>query len=57
MYQANVNVNSIVENVTQTKIEKTVNVSESIKIQKNIVCEKKIIYGILLNVLAKIVNM
>ena len=48
MYHENVNVSLMIENVTQIK---------SAKIQKNIMCAKKIILGILLHVLLKMVDM
>ena len=44
----------MVENVIQIKI--TINVGASVKILKNIVCAKKIIFGILLHVVEKMVN-
>ena len=43
MYNVNVNVSLMVENVIQTKSGITKNVGSSVKIQKNIVCAKKII--------------
>ena len=52
----NVNVNLIVENVTQIKGWITINVDLSVKIWKNIVCANKIIFGILLHVIVKMVN-
>ena len=55
MYDGNVNVNSIVENVIQMKIGIMINVSASGKLQKYI-CAKKVIFGILLNGVAKMLN-
>ena len=46
----------MVKNVIQIRRRITINVSASVKIQKNIVCAKKIIFRILLHVVAKIVN-
>ena len=48
--------NLVVENVAGIKNGITINVGVSIKIQKNIVCAKKYIFGILLHVLVKIIN-
>ena len=56
MYQANVHVNLIVENVTQIKRRITITVGASVKIHKNIVCMNKVIFGILLHVVVKTVN-
>ena len=53
MYLANVNPNLIVENVIQIKSEITINDGASVK---NIIYVKIIIFGILLHVLAKMVN-
>ena len=53
---ANVNVNLRVENVIQIKSGTTINDDASVKIQKNIMCAKKIIFGILLHAFAKMVN-
>ena len=44
MYHANVNVNSIVENVAIIKIGIMINVGVSVKIKKSIVRAKKIIF-------------
>ena len=55
MYDGNVNVNSIVENVIQMKIGIMINVSASGKLQKYI-SAKKVIFGILLNGVAKMLN-
>ena len=57
IYLANVNVNLMVENVTQVTGGIMINVGLSVKTWENIMCAKKIIsYGILLHVLAKMVN-
>ena len=56
MYHANVNINSTVENVTQIKSGTTINVGVTIKIRQNIICAKKIILGMLLHVVVKMVN-
>ena len=53
MYHANVNVSLIVEIVVQIKSGIRINVNVS---AKNIIYIKKIIFGILLHVVAKIVN-
>ena len=47
----------MVENVTQIKSEMTISVGESVKILKNIMCTKKVIFGILPHVVVKMVNM
>ena len=58
MYHANLNVNLIVENVTQIKIWIIiVNVSASIKVKKKTVYAKKIMLGILVQVIVKKANM
>ena len=54
--QINVNVIFMVENVIQIKSGITINVGASVKFLKNIVCAKKIIFGILLHVVEKMVN-
>ena len=46
----------MVENVTQIKIGIAISVGVSVKVQKNIVCAKKIIFGTLIYVVAKLVN-
>ena len=53
MYQTNVNVRFIVENVIQIKSGITINVDASVK---NITFVKKIIFGILLHVVPGMVN-
>ena len=55
-YQVNVNVNLMVENSIQIKSGITINVDVSGKIQKNNTCAKNIIFGILLHVVVKIIN-
>ena len=58
MYHANLNVNLIVENVTQIKIWIIiVNVSASIKVKKKTVYAKKIMLGLLVQVVVKKANM
>ena len=47
----------MVENVTRIKSGSTINVSASAKIQKNIMQVKTIIFGILIHVVAKMVNL
>ena len=44
------------ENVIQTRKGATINISLSVKIQNYIVCVRKIMFGILLHVVAKLVN-
>ena len=53
MYHANVNVNLVVENLIQIKCGTMINVDAS---AKNITYVKKIIFGILLHVVSKMVN-
>ena len=50
-----ININLMVESVTQIKSGIT-NVSANVKIQKNFVCVKKIIFGILLHAVVKTIN-
>ena len=57
MYHAGVNVSLMVANVTEIKSETAINISVNVKIWKNITCAKKIIFGILLHVVAKMANM
>ena len=52
----NVNVNSIVENVTLIKIGITINVSVNVKIRQDLYA-KKIIFSILLHILVKMIDM
>ena len=56
IYHANENVRLMAENVIQIKSGETINVDVGVKIWKNIICAKKIIFGILLHVAAKVVN-
>ena len=56
IYHANENVNLMVKNLIQIKSGITIDVGASVKIQKTIMYAKKIIFGILLHVLVKIVN-
>ena len=53
---ANVNVNSIVENVTLIKIGIAINVSVNVKIRQDLYA-KKIIFSILLHILVKMIDM
>ena len=55
-YHANVNVKLMVENLTRIKSEITIYVDVNAKFWKNIMCAKKIIFGILLHVLVKMGN-
>ena len=57
MYHANVNVSLIVKNVTQIKSGITISVGRSVKMKKNIMCAKTVMFGILQHVAAKMVNM
>ena len=53
----NVNVNFMVENVIQIKSGKTINNGASVKIKKkNNISAKNIIFGLLLHVIAKMIN-
>ena len=45
------------KNIIHIKSRKRISVGSSVKIKKNIVCLKKIIFGILLHVIVKIANM
>ena len=56
IYHANENGGTIVRNVIQSKSGIAIYVDVSVKIGKNKICEKKIIFGILLYVAAKMVN-
>ena len=56
MYHANVKVSLMIENVTWIKTGITVNVGVTVKIEKNI-CAKKVNFGILQNLAAKMVNL
>ena len=44
------------ENVTQFKSGITINIDMSAKSQENIICWKKILFGILVHVLVKMLN-
>ena len=46
----------MLENVIQVKSETTINVNVSAKVQENIMCAKKIIFGIQPPVLVKMAN-
>ena len=56
MYHVNVNINSTVENVTQVKGGATINAGVTIERRQNIICAKKIILGIFLHVVVRMVN-
>ena len=57
IYHANVNVNLMIKTVIQMKSGIMINDnSANVKIQKDIVCAKNIIFGILLHVAVKVVN-
>ena len=64
IYHANVNVNFMVENVIQIKSGTLINVKSGtlikvnvrVNVQKNFICAEKIIFGILLHVPVKMVN-
>ena len=56
IYHANINVNLIIDNVNQIISGIMINVVARVKIQKNIVCEKKVIFGILLHIVAKVIS-
>ena len=56
MNHANVNVNFMVENITQIKIGIKINVGVSAKTQENIIFAKVFIFGIIEHLLVKMVN-
>ena len=56
IYHTNENRGMIVRNVIQSKSGIAIYVEVSVKIGKNKICAKKIIFGILLYVVAKMVN-
>ena len=56
IYHVNVNVILIVKNVIQTRIRATINVDMSVKLEKNFMRAKKIMFGILLHTVAKMTN-
>ena len=55
-HYANVNVNLMIEKITQIKSGAIINVDVSPQIQKNIMCAKKLIFAIVLNSVVKKVN-
>ena len=55
-HHAGVNVSLIVENVTSIKSEITRSAGVSVENLKNIICAKKIIFGILIHLVMKMVN-
>ena len=56
IYHWNKNVKLMEENVIKIKSEIPMNVDVNVKIRKNIICPKNIIFEILLHVIAKKVN-
>ena len=56
IYHLNVNVNLMVENIIQIQIRIVINVDVSANIQKSIMWLKRIMYGIPVYVLVKMVN-
>ena len=52
----NVNINLMIENESKIRNGLKLNGDVSVKIQKSIICFKKAILGILLNVFVKMVN-
>ena len=55
-YLVNGNAISVAENVTQIKFGIKIDVGGSAKILENVLCTKKVIFGILLHLLVKTVN-
>ena len=56
IYHVNLNANLMVGNIIQIRSGTAINANENEKIQKNIMLTKKIIFGILINAVAKMVN-
>ena len=56
IYHVNLNANLMVGNIIQIRSGTAINADENEKIQKNIMRTKKIIFGILINAVAKVVN-
>ena len=56
MHHANVNVNLMVEYLTQIKSRAMINADVRTKIQENIMCEEKITFRILLHVIVKMAS-
>ena len=56
IYHVNLNANLMVGNIIQIRSGTAINADENEKIQKNIMLTKKIIFGILINAVAKMVN-
>ena len=56
MYHANVYLNLMVDSVIQVKSGITINVDVSVKMEKNMVRAKEIIFSILLHAVVKMVN-
>ena len=57
MYHGNININLMVENVTQSKSGIMVSVGVNVRIHKSIICVKNIILEMLLHVLVKMADM
>ena len=55
IYHVNLNANLMVGNIIQIRSGTAINADENEKIQKNIMRTKKIIFGILINAVAKMV--
>ena len=56
IYHVNLNANLMVGNIIQIRSGTAINADENEKLQKNIMRTKKIIFGILINAVAKMVN-
>ena len=56
IYHVNLNANLMVGNIIQIRSGTAINADENEKIQKNIMRTEKIIFGILINAVAKMVN-
>ena len=56
IYHVNLNANLMVGNIIQIRSGTAINADENEKIQKNIMRTKKIIFGILINAVAEMVN-
>ena len=56
IYHVNLNANLMVGNIIQIRSGTAINADENEKIQKNIMRTKKIIFGILINAVAKMLN-
>ena len=56
IYHVNLNASLMVGNIIQIRSGTSINADENEKLQKNIMRTKKIIFGILINAVAKMVN-